>query len=82
MKAFDKWIDTLVEEKQLDTEMIFEVEGGAWGMNMIPLAVVIEAIKQTSVEEQAKIKDTLVKIDFMNGDVCHFFKHLAGALAI
>ena len=31
--------------------------------------------------EQAKLKNVLVKIDFANGDVRHFMRHLAGALA-
>ena len=79
--TFNKWLDTLVEEKGLDTEFTFEKEG-EWGTNWIPLAVVIEAIKNTSAQEQAKIKNTLVMIDFKNGDVMHFFDHLAGALAI
>jgi hypothetical protein len=32
--------------------------------------------------EQAAIKNTIVRIDFANGDVMHYFKHLAGALVI
>lgn len=80
--TFDKWLDTLIEEKELDTEFTFEVNGPEYGLNLIPLGCVVEAIKSTSQEEQSKIKDTLVKIDFMNGDIMHFFNHLAQALAI
>ncbi len=31
--------------------------------------------------ERAKIKQTIVMIDFRNGDVLHFFRHLAQAVA-
>lgn len=79
--TFATWIDTFVNEKGLDTDQIFEVEGPS-GPNFIPLECVISAIKQTSGAEQSSIKTTIVKIDFMNGDVCHFFKHLAKAIAI
>lgn len=80
--VFDSWLDTLIEEKGLDPESIeFEVEGQS-GTNFIPLGVVIEHIKITTKEEQKKIKDILVMIDFKNGDICHFFKHLAQAIAI
>ena len=77
---FEKWLDTLVEEKELDTEDVFEVEGAS-GMNLIPLGVVIEHIKIAPAHEQRQIKNILVKIDFANGDVMHFFNHLAGAIA-
>lgn len=78
---FATWIDTLVSEKGLDLEKDIEVEGES-GLNWIPLQVVIEAIKKAIPAHQKGIKTTLVKIDFANGDVMHFFNHLAKALAI
>ena len=75
-----RWIDTLVEEKGYDTEEMFEIEGES-GLNMIPLGVVVEAIKSASLAEQSAIKNMLVKIDFCNGDCKHYLRHLAGALA-
>jgi len=79
--TFNKWIDTLVSEKGLDTEHVFEVEGKHWGLNSIPLGVVVEHMKIATSREQNQIKDVIVKIDFANGDVMHFFNHLAGAIA-
>ena len=79
--SFNKWIDTFIEEKGIDTEEIIEVEGQS-GLNMIPVGVVIEHMKSAVDVEQQAIKDTIVKIDFMNGDVLDFIKHLAGAIAI
>ena len=79
---FEKWLDTLIEEKELDTEATFEVEGPEWGWNLIPLGCVIEAIKSSPRHEQAKIKNMIVKIDFVNGDVMDYFKHIAQAIAL
>ena len=75
------WIDRFVSEKELDTDYVFEAEGAS-GPNLIPLAVVIEHIKIATKREQAQIKSTLVKIDFVNRDPMHFFDHLAQAIAI
>ena len=80
--TFTKWLDTLIEEKGLDTDAPFQVEGASGVMNYMTLENVLEAIKSTSANEQAQIKTTLVKIDFVNGDMMHFFKHLAKAIAI
>ena len=79
--TFNKWIDAFIEEKGIDTETLFEVEGKEY-VNLIPCAVVIEHIKIANKQEQAQIKDVIVKIDFANGDVMHFFKHLAQAIAV
>ncbi len=80
--TFTKWLDTFVSEKELNTDRVFEVEGSDWGTNYIPCAVVIEHMKIASPQEQSEIKNMIVKIDFANGDVMHFFEHLAGALAV
>lgn len=79
---FNKWLDTFVEEKGLDTEHQFEVEGPKMGTNWIQLGCVLDVCKNTSAEEQKKIKDTIVTIDFHNGNVMHFFNYLAKGLAV
>ena len=84
-KDFNDWLDRLVDEKGLDRDKVYEVEGpkdSFYGVNLIPLGVVVDAIKAAPANEKAPIKDTLVKIDFLNGDVEHFFRHLAKALAV
>ena len=78
---FANWIDTFLSEKNIDTERTIEIEGAS-GLNVMPLEIVIDAIKNTSATEQAQIKNTIIRIDFKNGDVMHFFKHLAHAIAI
>ena len=78
---FTKWIDTLISEKNVDLEQMIEVEGAS-GVNFMNLSVVVDNIKNACVAEQAQIKTILVKIDFANGDIVHFFKHLAKAIAV
>ena len=75
-----KYIQNFFDEKEIP-ETTFEVEGPS-GTNFIPNDVVIEHIKNAPTSEQNKIGDVLRKIDFMNGNVNDFLKHLAGALAI
>jgi len=78
--AISNYLDKLIAEKGLDLEQIIEIEGES-GTNWIPLVFVIDAIKAASKGEQDQIRNTLVQIDFKNGDVMHFFTHLAGAIA-
>jgi len=78
--SFAKWIDTLIAEKQYDTEHRFEVEGDS-GTNSIPLGCVVDAMKTAPANEQSAIKNMLVKIDFMNGNCLDFFRHCSQAIA-
>jgi len=78
---FHTWIDTFIDEKNIDVEQVLEINGNS-GMNYIPLNCLIDAIKNTSNNEQNNIKSMLVKIDFYHKDVIHYFKHLAQAIAI
>lgn len=78
--SFDKWLDTYVEEANLDTEqIIYEGDDNKGVLHIMELGSVIDVIKSASSTEKAKIKNTIVKIDFMNGNVLDFFKYLAGA---
>lgn len=81
MSGFNTWLDTFIDEKGIDLEHRFDVEGPQWGWNSIPLSVVVDTAKRTSSAEQTEIKNTLVQIDHKNGDVLHYFEHLAKALA-
>ena len=76
MTDFTKWIDTVIEEKQIDVEDFFVI-----GNNIIEYGYVIDMIKLTSEQEQKDIKTMLIKIDFLNGDVKAYLRHLAAALA-
>ena len=78
--ATTRYLVTFFEEKDIDKEERFEVEGAS-GANSIPYGVVIEAILATGREEQTGIANMLRRIDFRNGDVRAYLRHLAQALA-
>lgn len=80
--TFNKWLDTFIDEKGIDLETILEVRGKSGNLNIIPLEVLIDNIKIASKNDQDAIKNALVKIDFLNGDVMDFFKWIAPAIAI
>lgn len=77
---FNNWLDTFIEEKGIDLEQILEVKTEK-NTHYFEVGNVIENIKTTTPEEQEEIKKTIIKIDFYNGDVVDYFKHLAQALA-
>lgn len=79
MKKFEKWLDTMIEEKGIDLEETFEIQGECW--NLMSYGVVVEAIKATSETEQKAIQNMMVKIDFVNGDIKDYLRHLAKAIA-
>lgn len=81
MTSFTKWLDTFIQEKGLDLEDSIVVEGPS-GTNHMQLVHVIAAIHEAPAHEQAGIKSMIVKIDFRNGDVMHYFRHLAQAIAV
>ena len=76
-QAFNQWLDTYLEEAQLPYAS-WEIDtGGPYGTNFIDSDFVIEQIKSAPANEQAQIKDMMVRIDFAAGDMNDFFKHLA-----
>lgn len=76
---FNKWIDTLVEEKEIDTYEQFEIEKDGY-LHIFDYGYIIDAIKATTSNEKKAIQNMLVRIDFANGDIKHYFRHLAKAL--
>lgn len=82
MADFNTWLETFIEEKGINTGRAFDFvnDNGVW--NLIPLEVVIEFIKQLPKEQKNKIKTTIVKIDFMNGNVYHYFEYLAKGISL
>jgi len=77
---FDNWLDTFIEEKEIDPNESFTIQTPN-NTHIFEIGNVIENIKATSKEEQEQIRDMIVKIDYSNGDVVDYFKHLANALA-
>ncbi len=79
--TFDHWLDTFLSEKGLDLEGEFEFELDGQ-THVMPYAVVIEAMHGCPASEKKGIKNMLVKIDFANGDVLDYLRHLGKGLAI
>ena len=77
---FEKWLEKFLEEKGVDLEDSFEVQGDS-GLNIIQYGVVMELMIITGKEEQKAIKDMMVKIDFKGGDIKDYMRHLGQALA-
>ncbi len=78
-QTFNKWFETFLEEKELPFEAftLFAPDGTE---HHLDTDVVVEAVQNCALDEKAGIKNVLVKIDFANGNVNHFFKHLAQGL--
>ena len=75
------YLNNLISEKaNISMNTPIEVEGAS-GTNFMNVGVVVEHILIAPKSEQEAIKNVLVKIDFNNGDILDFFKHLAKALA-
>jgi|AntDeeMinimDraft_6_1070357.scaffolds.fasta_scaffold01683_6 hypothetical protein len=78
-KFRDKYLDTFFREKNL-REKVYHVSGPE-NDHSIPTGVVLEHIALTRGREREQIKDVIRKIDFKNGDLHHFFEHLAKGIA-
>jgi hypothetical protein len=72
-----KYLETLIEEKGFDLDTELEVEGHIG----LTCEMLIDFICTPDMAAYHKsIRDTLVKIDFHNGDVFHYLKHLAAGM--
>ena len=76
---FTEWLTTFIDEKGLNLEGTFDIEVDG-NLNIMPLGVIVEMCMQLGKDHQHKIKDTLVKLDFMNRCVLDYFKFLANGL--
>ena len=74
------YLHNLLGENNIDLKTTLSVNGAS-GSNVIPVGVVVEYILITTKAEQRSIRDVLVAIDYKNGDIMHFIKHLALAIA-
>jgi hypothetical protein len=80
MTAFNKWFTTFLAEKDLPSE-VFTVTADNGVEHIMSTDVIIETIMNCNAKEQKGIKDMIVRIDFANGNVNHYFKHLGKGLA-
>jgi hypothetical protein len=81
LPGFSAWLRTFIDEKGIDRETVLDVESENGTANAIPVGCLLDAMEAAPAHEQHGIKSMIVKIDFMNGDVLHYFRHLARAIA-
>ncbi len=74
-----QYLKTFFTEKNLPLAN-WELQAENGTVHLISNEVVIESILAAGRDEQTQIANVIRKIDFQNGDVNHFLKHLAGAL--
>ncbi len=70
------WLDTFLTEKQVDLETVF-VPDVAGVTHYVPFEVIREFVENLPKSLQVQIKEKLIQIDFLNGSVLDFFRHLA-----
>jgi hypothetical protein len=70
-----KYIEDFFEEKEIPFQE-WQIEHNG-NINFIDNEFIIETIKNALTKEQQSIANILRKIDFANGDINHFLKHLA-----
>lgn len=75
------YLNTLLKEKGISQETIIEVQSQEWGTNFIPLSIVIDFLSNANKTTQLNAKNNLIKIDFYNGDIMHFFTYIAKFIA-
>jgi len=75
----EDYLTAFFQEKEIPHKD-WEIEANG-NTHFISNEVVIEHIKVTVGKEQSQIVNILREIDFKNGDVNHFLKHLATGLA-
>ena len=76
----NSYLNRFFAEKQIPFT-VFEKTDEAGNLHVIENGVVVEHIAQTTGTERAQIENIIRKIDHQNGDLNHFFAHLAGAIA-
>jgi hypothetical protein len=77
MTQTEKYLRTLLNEKGISEEYVFTLDtDDFWGHHIVQMEVVIEFISNLDPKTQNQIKDTLVKIDFMNGDILHYLEFI------
>ena len=76
---FSNWLDTFLDEKGFDKNHIFEHETEN-DFHMVDAGCLIDFLKNLDHETQTKIKNTLVQIDFKNGDYMHFLNYLSNGM--
>ena len=77
---FKLWLDTFIDEKELPMEDTFTVDKNGT-MNIMSYKTIYEHMLIANDQEQEQIKNMIVKIDYMNGNILNFFQYLGKLIA-
>ena len=80
MNNFKNWIDTFIDEKDLPMEDTFTIDKNGT-MSIMSYKTIYEHMLIANDQEQEQIKNMIVKIDYMNGNILNFFQYLGGLIA-
>jgi len=75
----NQYLKTFFEEKDLPFAQ-WELVDKDGLLHVIDNKVVIDTIGMSSCSEQTGISNMIRRIDFLNGDINDYLKHLAGAI--
>lgn len=73
-----QFLERFFEEKEIPFKE-WELQDGDGRTHIINNKIVVSLVLGAPTAEQEKIGTILSKIDFLNGDVNHYLKHLAQA---
>ena len=75
--TFRNYLNLLLKEKGISLQHTFEIPSDSiFGNHFVPMEVVLEFIESLDNQTQSKIKETLVLIDFKNGNVLHYMEYI------
>ena len=73
---FKDWLNTFIDESDLDRDHVFEIEHGG-AVHTMEFEVLVGSIIALPAEYQKKIKGKIVSIDKHSGEVMHYLNHVA-----
>jgi hypothetical protein len=70
--AFQRWLELMIDEKGVGLDSEIQIDGH-FG---VTYGMLTDFLGQAS-KYQKQIKETLIHIDYKNGDIFHYLQHLA-----
>ncbi len=78
-KKFKIWIDTFIKEKDLPMNETITIDNDGT-IHIMTYQTIYEHMLIANDKEQEQIKNMIVRIDFMNGNILDYFRHLGKCL--
>jgi len=77
MVQLKDYLQTLLSEKGISEEHVFTIKSDSlYGNHIVALEVLIEFVENLDPITQGRIRETLVKIDFRNGNILQYLEFL------